>query len=138
MKWPDARRAGVDIAPLGAIVAAIPAWGARDVTDAGRQRIEDRIEPAHDLLTSADHQAEAALHAPHSARSADVDIVDAARRERLRAADIVFVEAVAAIDDDRAGTGKAGELIDRRLGGIAGGQHHPEDGAAAQLIGQIG
>ena len=137
-KWPAARRAGVDVAPFGAIVAAIAARGARDVADARRERIEDRVQPAHDLLASADHQAEAALHAPDAARSADIDIVDAARRKRLRAADIVLVEAVAAIDDDCAGFGKAAELLDRRLGGIAGRQHHPEDGVAAQLIDEIG
>ena len=43
--------------------------------DAGRQRLEDRIEMPHGRLRSADHHAVAALQAPDAAAGADIHIV---------------------------------------------------------------
>ena len=53
---------------------------------------------------AADHQAVAALQAGDAAAGADVDVVDgSARGEPRRAADVVAVVGVAAVDDDVAG-----------------------------------
>ena len=54
----------------------------------------------HDLRLAADHHAVAALQAPDAAAGADVDVVDALRREFLGAADVVDVVGVAAVDED--------------------------------------
>src|ERR1051325_3582244 len=92
--------AGVDVALLDPGIAALAAFGARDVAGTRRQRLEDGIEPGDDLLGAADHHAIAALDAPDAARSADVEIMDAAHLQCLATADVVLPEGVAAIDDD--------------------------------------
>ena len=51
-------------------------------------------------LFAADHHAIAALEAPDAARGADIDIVHAFLAQGLGTADVVLVEAVAAVDDD--------------------------------------
>ena len=76
----------------------------RDVAGARRQRLEDRIEPVDHGLVAADHHAIAALDAPDAAGGADIEIMDAARLQRLAAADVVLPEGVAAVDDDVAGS----------------------------------
>src|SRR5262249_5646813 len=55
----------------------------------GRQRLENRTEMTAPPLRPADHQAVAALEAPHTAAGADVDVIDARCRKRRRARDIV-------------------------------------------------
>ena len=111
-----AGRAGMDIALLGARIAALAARRARDVAEPGRQRVEDRIEPVDRLLVAADHHAVAALEPPDAARGADVDIVDALLAQRLGAADVVLVEGVAAVDDDVARSSRPASVVDRLLG----------------------
>src|SRR5579863_1747359 len=85
---PGADRAGMEIALLDAGVASLSAFGAGDVTEAGRERLEDRIETLDHLLVAADHHAVAALDAPDAAGCADVDVVDAAIPELVAPADI--------------------------------------------------
>src|SRR6185369_16760653 len=99
-----AGRAGMDIAFLSArilgCVGALAIGGRRNRARARGQRIEDRIEMIDDRLLAADHHAIAALQPPDATRGADIDIADALFGARLRAADIVLIEAVTAIDDD--------------------------------------
>ena len=111
--------------------------GARDIADAGRQRREDRIEPVDHRLVAADHHAIAALDAPDAAGGADVDIVDAARLQRLAAADVVLPEGVAAVDDDVAGFQQFRQRLDGGLGDLAGRQHHPGGSRLLQLLDEI-
>src|SRR5205807_7107475 len=98
-----AGRAGVDIALLDTRVASLAAGRARDVSDAGRQCLEDRIEPVHHRLVAADHHTVAAFDAPDAAAGADVEIMQAFCLQRRAAANVVLPERVAAIDDDVAG-----------------------------------
>ncbi len=104
-----AARPGVQVALLGARIAALAAGGGGDVALAGRQRREDRIEPVDDRLLAADHQAVAALEPPHAAGRADVEIVEALRLQLAGAADVVLPEGVAAVDDGVAGRRAAGQ-----------------------------
>ncbi len=92
------------------------------LVDSRRDRGEDRVEVLHDLVLTADHQAEAALEPEHTAARPDVDVVDARLRELLRAADVVVVVAVAAVDDDVVLRQQRDELLERRLDD--GGRHH--------------
>ncbi len=80
-----------------------------------------------DLGLAADHHAEAALEPEHPAARADVDVVHALGRERLRPLDVVAVVGVAAVDHDVARVHETGEL----LGGLSreGGRHHDPCGA---------
>ena len=83
---------------------------------ARRQRREDRLEPRDRRVVAADHQAVAALEAPDAAADADIDVVDAARRKRLRAADVVDVVRVAAVDRPcRPASSSGDQLLDDRV-----------------------
>ena len=132
-EMPRAGRTGVDIAFLGEPFAVRRgldvggglALGARNVADAGRQGVEDRVEDRHRLDRAADHHAVTPLQPPHATRHADVDVVKLLFGERLGAAHIVLPEAVAAIDDHVAGLGEAGDLVDHALRHRARGEHHP-------------
>src|SRR3984957_18228183 len=113
------------IALLDAGIASFPSVGARDVAEARRQRLEDRIETFDYWLIAADHHAITTLDAPDTAGGADINIVDAAFSESLAAADVVLPERVAAIDDDVAGFHQLGKRLDRGFGDMARRQHHP-------------
>ena len=63
------------------------------------QRFEHRLEAGHGLVVAADHHAVAALEAPDAAADADVDVVDLPLAELARAAEVVDVVRVAAVDD---------------------------------------
>src|SRR5262249_57032726 len=91
-------RTAVQVAEFGGAADLLASRRTRDVTRAGRQRLEDRIEVAHSDLRSADHHAVAALQAPDAAAGSDVHIVDSFGRELVRAADVVHVVRVAAVD----------------------------------------
>ena len=64
----------------------------------GREGGEERREPRDGLVLAADHQAEAALEAEDAAARPHVDVVDPALGELARAADVVVVARVAAVD----------------------------------------
>jgi len=72
----------------------------RDLAHAGRQRLENRVESSDRLVRAADHHAVAALQAPHSTAGPHVDVLDLFRCEIPRAADIVHIVGVAAVDED--------------------------------------
>ena len=121
-----AARPGMEVALLDAGVAAVAPAGRRDVAAAGRERLEDRVEPPHGRRLAADHQAVAALEPPHPAARADVEVGEAAFGERPGAAHVVLPERVAAVDDRVAGREQTAERLDRPLGRLARGQHHPD------------
>ena len=88
----------MDVASLGGAAAPVAAVLPR-VVHAGRQGGEDAVEPLYDGGLASNHLAVTALEAPDAARGADVDIVDPALRECLRAANVVVIVRVAAVDD---------------------------------------
>src|SRR5277367_2760971 len=65
-EMPGTVRSGMDIAILGARIAAVAARRALCIAEPRRQRLEDRIETIDDGFVAADHQAIAALetHTP--------------------------------------------------------------------------
>ena len=94
-----AGRAAVQPALLLGCRVALAAGGAHGGADAGCERLEHRREAADGLVVAADHQAVAALAAPDASADADVDVVDAPAAELGRAAQVVDVVRVAAVDD---------------------------------------
>ena len=72
---------------------------ARNVAPPRRQRAENRVESFHGRRRTADHETIAALQTPHAATRSDIEVINPARREFLRAADIVDVVGIPAIDD---------------------------------------
>src|SRR5579872_3700065 len=92
--------AAMHVAALRPRVAAIATGGARNVAGTGSERGEDRVETLDRRLVAADHEAIAALQPPDAAAGADIDVMDASFLQRFGAADIVLVEAIAAVDDD--------------------------------------
>src|SRR6266576_1840959 len=102
-----------------------------------RERREDRLESLHRLVVAADHQAEADLEAPDAAGHAGVDVVDPALL-RLRVAALRVAEVrVAAVDDRVVLVGDAEQLVERVLGDLAGGDHHPECARRLELALQL-
>ena len=114
-------RPAMQVALLGGAVA-LATGGARDVADAGRQGLEDRVEAADHVGFAADHHAIAPVEAEHAAAGADVDIVDLLRGQFLGAADVVDVVGVAAVDQDVAGFEQRQQVGDRRVDHR--GRHH--------------
>src|SRR6478752_2666170 len=97
---PGAGRPGVDVAALGAGIAALAARGACDIAEPRRERRKDRIEAIHSRLLAADHHAIAAVDPPDAAGGAAIDVTNTFLGKRFGAADVVFVEGIAAVDDD--------------------------------------
>ena len=104
--------------------------------DAGSQRGEDRIEVLDHRVFAADHHAVAALQAPHAAARADVDVVDALRRELLGAADVVDVVGIAAVDEDVAGF-EMGQEIGDGLVHDRRRHHQPDRPRLGQLLHEV-
>ena len=96
-------RPAVEVAVLRGAARLLAARRARDVAAARRQRRKIGSRRCTGVRLAADHHAVAALEAPDAAAGAHVDVVDPLRRELLRAADVVDVVGVAAVDEDVAG-----------------------------------
>ena len=86
-----------------------------------------------DRLIAADHQAITTVETPDAARGADIDIVDAFLAQGLGTADVVLVEAVAAVDDDIACAHESGDVGQNLFGDRSGGQHQPDDARRRKL-----
>ena len=94
-----AGRTAMQVATRGGARLAFASGRRRNARLARCERRENRLEARDRFGRAAHHQAVAALGSPHAAARARVDVVDALRRQRARAADIVFEPGVAAIDD---------------------------------------
>ena len=126
-------RSGMDVTVLGARIAAVTARRARHVTGTWRQRFEDRIELVDDIFRAADHHAVAAFEPPDAAAGANVDMMDVALFKSFGAADIVFPECVAAVDNDIAGFQQPFELDDDTFGNFSGREHDPDNARRTKL-----
>ena len=84
----------------GPVRLGVATGRARCRIDGRRQRRKQRIEVLHDVRLAADHLAEAALEPPDAAARARIHVVNAVRGQYLRAANVVDVMRVAAVDDD--------------------------------------
>ncbi|MNG82637.1 hypothetical protein D3C79_413460 [compost metagenome] len=126
--------AGVDVAVFGTLVLAAAAMGTRDVTHARGQRLEQRLQALEHVLFATDHHAVATVQAPHTARGADIQVMQPALGQLGGAAHVVLVEGVAAIDDRIARLQQFGQLGDGLLGGLASGQHDPHRARCFQLL----
>jgi hypothetical protein len=89
-----ARFAAMKEAFLGRAAPVLPSGGAGQVAATGRYGAKDRVEVVDGFVLAADHQAVAALEAPHASAGATVDVVDALRFELARAAPVVAVKAL--------------------------------------------
>ena len=91
----------------------------------------------HGRRFAADHHAVTALEPPHAAARADVDVVNAFRRQLLGAANVVDVVRIAAVDQDVVLVEQRHEIADARIDD--GGRHHqPDRTRLAQLLDEIG
>src|SRR5579885_667828 len=131
-----AMRATAQVAVLGRAGYPVSTGSGGRALFTGGQSGKYRVEILHRLLFPADHQAVAAFKSPDAAAGADIEIVNALRLQLGRAADIIDIVGIAAIDDDIS-------LIDQRQklgqGGInrGGRDHHPENTRLRQLIHQV-
>src|SRR5206468_10011852 len=75
---------------------ALASRSAHGGIDTRGERLEHRHQAPDGLVVAADHQAVAALAAPHAAADSDVHVVDALSAELTRAAEVVDVVRVAA------------------------------------------
>src|SRR6185503_398394 len=114
-------------AALAAVQIAVRGGAAalRRLGAPGRKRREQRREPRRGGCVAADHEAVAVLAAEHSAADTDVEVVQAARAERGRAADVVDEMRVAAVDQGVAGGEPRRERVDDAVDG-SGRDHDPD------------
>src|SRR5262249_25201490 len=85
------------------------------------------------VAIAAGHEAVAHLEPPDAAGNADVDEMDAARRSLGMPALRVVEVGVAAVDDRVSGRGEGKQLLECRLGDLAGRHHHPERPAGPSI-----
>src|SRR4030095_6023678 len=93
-------RSPVEIPPLGGAADPLPTTRAGAFAGGGGPRRADRIEVLDHSGLAADHQAIPAVASPDAAAGPDVHVVDALACERLRAADVIDVIRIAALDQD--------------------------------------
>ena len=128
-----AGRAAVQVALLGRADPALRPVVRRGRLDSGRQRREDRIEPAATASASPPIIRQyPRSQPPDAAAHADVDVVDAGAAQFGRAPDIVDVVRVAAVDDVSPGCEERASVVDRRVD-HAGGHHHPDVARRVEL-----
>src|SRR5579875_135003 len=132
-----AGRAAVQIAFFGGAAEFFASGSARDVPAAGSESFEDVLDGGEGLIGSADHEAVAALDAPDAAAGAGIHIMNASRFELGGAADIVLIEAVAAVNDDVVGFHGGGERLDGSFGRLTGGHHDPYGAGLGQFLDQL-
>src|SRR6185312_13881333 len=92
---------------------------------AGRQRLPDGRQPLDRLGLAADHQAVAAVEAPHAAAGAGVDVEDAFLRQRAGAPHVVLVVGIAAVYDGVPFLHPFAQRFHHAFRRIARGHHHP-------------
>src|SRR6185312_6648153 len=92
-----AHRAAMQPAILRGALLAFAAGSWWNAAAAGRQRLPDGRQPLDRLGLAADHQAVAAVEAPHAAAGAGVDVEDAFLRQRAGAPHVVLVVGIAAV-----------------------------------------
>ena len=90
------------------------------------------------LGVATDHQAVADLEAPDPAGRPGIDVADALGLERGVTADVVVEVRVAAVDDRVARLEVLEQLVDLRLGGVAGRDHDPDRARLLQRRDQVG
>src|SRR5262245_42814146 len=90
----------VQVALFGSSLEFFASWSSRDVACARRKRFEDRIEMSNYLSLTADHHAVASLQPPHTAARANVNVMDALRRQFPGAANVVDVIRIPAVNED--------------------------------------
>src|SRR5216684_2438912 len=119
-----AGRAAVKITFFGSARHFVAAGSAINVAAAGRERFENRIEALHNISLAANHLAIAALKAPNAAAGADIAIVNSFRGEFFRAADIIDVVRIAAVDDHIVFLELAHQIVQRSID-YRGWHHKP-------------
>src|SRR4051812_33021962 len=108
-----------------------------EVAAFGREAREDGLEALHRLGLPADHEAGADLEAPDPARHARVDVVDPLLLQDGVAPHVVVEVGVTAVDDRVAGLEMAEQLLDLRLGRVAGGDHDPDRARLLELADEL-
>jgi hypothetical protein len=127
----------VEVTVLGRARLALAPRGAPGRLHAGRQAGENRIEPLDRGIRAAQHQAVPPIQAEDPATGAAVDVVDSVVGERLRAADVVAVIGVAAVDDRVALVELVRDVVDYLFGDGACGNHRPDRPRGLQLRGEV-
>src|SRR5258707_1214371 len=90
----------VQVTLLGGAIYFFAARSARDVSHAGCECGEYRVEVLNHFFLAADHHAVATVQAPHTAAGAHVDVVDALRGEIFGTLDVVNVVRISAVDQN--------------------------------------
>src|SRR5262249_13273898 len=93
-------RTAMEITLLGCPFGLLASRRARVAAGAGGSCREDGTEMITHARFAADHHAIASLQSPHTAARANVDIVDALRRKFFRAANVIDVIGIPAVNED--------------------------------------
>jgi hypothetical protein len=126
----------VQIAVFGCAAGLLPAGRAGRGIDVGGKSGKDGINALDDGIIAADHQAVSSLRPPDPTAGACVHIVNAFRLKLGRAADVIVVVRVAAIDDHVVGFEERNDGLQRRID-HSGRYHHPDGAGHFQLARKI-
>src|SRR6266536_2364321 len=129
-------RSAVEITLLRGAPGLLAPRRAVDIAGPGSEAGEDRVEVLHDVGFAADHHAVAALEPPHAATRPHVHVVNTLRPQLLRAADIVDVVRIAAVDQDVTPL-QRGEEIGDGLVHHRRGHHEPDRARLVELLHEI-
>src|SRR5262249_7023763 len=99
-EMPRAARSAMQIALLCCAANFLAARREWNISNAGAQRLENRVESANGITGTADHHAVDSFQPPHPAARSDVHVVDLLLSERLGATDVVYVVRVPAVDQN--------------------------------------
>ena len=75
------------------------ARGTRNIANSGSKGFEDRVEALDGFFGASNHHAVAAINSPDAAAGSDVDVVHAFGSADFGAADVIFEERVATVND---------------------------------------
>src|SRR6185369_16906423 len=93
-------RTTMEIALIGSSCALSSSRRRRDITDSRREGREDWIEMSNHLRLAANHHAVASLQPPHTATRANVDVMNALRRQFFGAPNVVDVIRIPTVDEN--------------------------------------
>ena len=101
------------------------------------EAVEGRLDLGDVFRGAAGHQRVAVVEPPDATRDTAVDVADAALGQLLGGDLVVGPARVAAVDDHVALAHQLAQRRDGLPGGVAGGNHHPDDLGTRQRLYQL-
>ena len=126
----------VNITLFGARIA-FALRGAGDLSHAGREDRKNGVKAMDRIRRTANHQTITPLQPPDTPGSAAINVMDLFCGKLPRAADVILVERIAAINDDVIGFQHVAKALNCILGYLSSRQHDPDGARRRQRVYQF-